>query len=181
MTFLNDKKTFLAKLDKSKKGEIDHMVLRVLALVNMKDHYYTTSSCSGRVHLWNGSDKKNETEWIKVSHDLIDEDFFKIPATNGLVWLRVEPFILHVACNSISSAEKLLKRAQSVCKKSSILSLSKKIIVEIRGSEFIEMPLYDDKRLLFSGDSELLKDLVNDKLEKTYSKIKAFEKKLKRL
>ena len=76
MTFENDKKTFLMKVDKSKKGEIDDRVISLMKTINALPDFYTTSSCSGRVYLWQGTGKKNETEWIKVSHDLIDDDLF---------------------------------------------------------------------------------------------------------
>lgn len=98
MTFDNDKKTFLSKIDKSKKGEIDEKIREIIDIINHHPHYYTTSSCSGRVYLWQGSGKKNETEWLKVNHGDIDDNFLKIESQKGLIWLRVEPLILHICC-----------------------------------------------------------------------------------
>lgn len=177
MTFLNEKKTFLAKLDRSKKGEIDEKVRNLLSIINPKANYYTTSSCSGRVYLWKGTGKKNETEWLKVSHDLITEDFLKVTAP-GLVWLRVEPLILHIACQDLASANRLLTIARKLHKKSGLLSISKKIIVEIRGSEFLELPLYLNKRLLFDN-LELLLKLVNAKMNRIFAGVKALEESLR--
>ena len=166
-TFSNDKKTFFEKLDKSKKGEIDAKIIPLLNLLNQKKEHYTTSSCSGRVYLWKGTGKKNETEWLKVSHDFINKDFFSISslaaAEKGLVWLRLEPLIAHVACKDLDSANKLLAVVRKLYKKSCLLSLSSKIIVEIRGSEFLDMPLYQDGKLLFSAEIDLVQ-LVNKKL-----------------
>ncbi|MBU0456799.1 MAG: tRNA wybutosine-synthesizing 3 family protein [Nanoarchaeota archaeon] len=190
MTFQNDKKTFLAKLDKSKKGEIDEKIVSLLELINNKDDYYTTSSCSGRVYLHKGRGRKNETEWLKLSHNLIDEYFFKLDVTklddykldeSRFIWLRLEPFILHVACKSLEAANELLEKAKKIYKKSCLLSVSNKIIVEIRGSEFIEMPFYEDGKLLFSGDIKWLRELVNSKLEKVWAGVEMFEKELKML
>ncbi|MBI4979930.1 hypothetical protein HZC30_00055 [Candidatus Woesearchaeota archaeon] len=163
--FPNNKKTFLAKLDKSKKGDIDGKILPLLKIINSKPNYYTTSSCSGRVYLWSGSGKKNETEWLKVSHDLVEEDFFELKAVSGLVWLRLEDMILHICCKDLDSANKLLELSRRIYKKSCILSASNKIIVEIRGSEFIEMPLFLDGKLLFNGEMEWLVNLVNSRLK----------------
>ena len=171
MTFSNEKKTFLEKLDKSKKGEIDEKIIPLLNMLNQNNDYYTTSSCSGRVYLWRGSGKKNETQWLRVSHDLITPDFLKITKTvpipnlneSGLIWLRVEPLILHIACKDLESANKLLAVIRKLYKKSCLLSVSSKIIVEIRGSEFLEMPLYQNGELLFNNKIDLLK-LVNHKL-----------------
>jgi len=176
MNFPNNKKTFLAKIDKSKKGDIDGKIVPLLEKVNQMPEYYTTSSCSGRVYLWKGTGKKSETQWLKVSHDLIDEEFFDCAEKKDVVWLRLEGMILHVACKDLETARTLLEKARKFYKKSCILSASSKIMVEIRGSEFMEMPLYKDGKLLFSGDLEWLKDLINSKLEKMWKGMEKFRK-----
>jgi len=178
MPFRNNKKTFLAKLDKSKKGDIDKKVVSLVNLINSKENYYTTSSCSGRVYFWKGTGKKNETEWLRISHDTLDRSFFELDNKSGLVWLRLEPFIIHVACKDLDAANKLVQQAQKVYKKSSLLSISKKIIVEIKGSEHIEMPFYQDKELLFNGDLEWLLDLINEKMVSIEKNIKKFKEKI---
>ena len=180
MPFQNDKKIFLAKADKSKKGKIDEKVKPLLQLMNDNLKFYTTSSCSGRAYLWRGSGKKNETEWLKVSHDLITEEFFSLQEP-GFIWLRVEPFIMHVCCEDLATAATLLELVHTIYKKSCILSISHKIIVEIRGSEMIEMPLYGNGKLLFNGEMFFLKDLVNNKLEKIFTSLKRFEELLKKI
>lgn len=167
---------YLAKQDKSKKGGIDEKVIPILKVLNAQDNYYTTSSCSGRVYLWTGSGKKNEIQWIKVSHDLIDEEFFTIPATKGVVWLRVEAFILHVACKDLNAANFLLEKAKKIYKKSCILSASNKIIVEIRGSEMIEMPWYKEGVLLYPGEFLWLRDLINSKLRQIWNNTEKFKR-----
>ena len=181
MTFDNDKKTFLQKQDKSKKGDIDENVKPLLAIINNHPDYYTTSSCSGRVYFWQGSGKKNEMEWLRVSHDVIDEDFLKIKDVKGLIWLRVEPLIMHICCKDRESANTLLELARQIYKKSAFLSISSKIILEIRGSEFLEMPLYNDGKLLFNGDLLFLKELINDKMNKIHHGRERMEKILKGL
>jgi len=173
MTFDNEKKTFLSKLDKSKKGSIDSKIIPLLNKINSPPDYYTTSSCSGRVYLWKGTGKKSETEWLKVSHDIINTDFFKTNETD-LVWLRLEGVILHIACRNLEAANVLLDQTHKFYKKSCILSASNKIMVEIRGSEFIEMPLYQEGKMLFSGDLNWLKETINAKLEKMWKNMGLF-------
>lgn len=164
--FSNQKKLYLQKQDKSRKGEIDEQVLPLLKIINAHDDYYTTSSCSGRVYLWQGSGKKNEVEWLRVSHEAIEEDFLDLPASNkkGLIWLRLEPFIVHVACKDIAAANRLVELARQIYKKSCLLTISNKIIVEIRGSELVGMPLYQDGKELFSGEKGWLAGLLNEKM-----------------
>ncbi len=178
MPFTNEKKMYLSKQDKSKKGDIDEKVIPLLKKINAHDNYYTTSSCSGRVYLWTGTGKKNETQWLKVSHDLIDTHFFDIQPMPGVVWLRVESFILHVVCKDLDAAKALLEKAHLIYKKSCILSASNKILVEIRGSEIIEMPLYIDGSLIFTGDLSFLAKLANTKIKKTWDDRLRFEKSL---
>lgn len=180
MTFANQKKTFLRKLDKSKKGSLDGKIIPLLKSINRKTVYYTTSSCSGRAYLWRGSGKKNEMEWLKVSHDLITPVFLTAEKVPGIIWLRVEPLILHVCCDDIAAAIALVGAARNVCKKSSLPSVSNKIIVEIRGSEFLELPLYKDGELLFN-DLDLLTILVNQKLEHIFSTLDKLTESIKKI
>ena len=168
MNFPNDKKTFLAKLDKSKKGSVDEKAIPLLETINALPDYYSTSSCSGRVYLWKGTGKKSETQWLKVSHDLIEDDFFNCDEEKELVWLRLEGAIWHIACKDLETANVLLEKARRFYKKSCILTASSKIIVEVRGSEYMEMPLYKEGKLLFSGDLLWLKGMINQKLEKVW-------------
>ena len=113
-----------------------------------------------------------------MSHDLIDERFFSISEGKGLVWLRVEAFILHVACQDMKAANELLDKAKQIYKKSCILSASNKIIIEIRGSELVEMPLYKDGKLVYCGELEWLTQLVNEKLQKMWERMEKFRKKM---
>jgi len=182
-------------LDKSKKGSVDKHALSIIETINKLDNYYTTSSCSGRVYFWKGSGKKNETEWIRVSHDFIEESFLDlveeinktnktkgindINDTNDTIWLRYEGFIIHIACQDLDSAKSLLELARTFYKKSSILSISNKIIIEIRDSHTLEMPFYKNKELVFSGDKGWLKDIINEKLQNNWDKIELFNNALK--
>jgi tRNA wybutosine-synthesizing protein 3 len=134
--FSNHKKVFLSKLDKSSKGSVDEGIKQLVNEINADERYYTTSSCSGRVVLRRG-DKKSGS-WLAVSHDLIDREFFLVDYP---CWLRVEPLIIHVCCRDLESASALLDRFK--LKKSSILSLRRKIVVEIKGSEGMVIPLRD--------------------------------------
>ena len=179
-TFLTEKKNQLEKKDKSKKGSVDERIRSLLALLNAHPEHYTTSSCSGRIILWRGSGKKNETEWLKVSHEPIDARFLTVPDVPGLVWLRLEPVILHVACADIRAAALLVDAAKKVCKKSTILSITNKIIVEIRGSEFLEMPLVNNGQLLYQGEIDVLVEIVNEKMGKIKEKVKTLERVISR-
>lgn len=181
INFSNNKKTFLAKLDQSKKGSIDKKIIPLIKTINKKEDYYTTSSCSGRVYFWKGSGKKNETEWLKVSHDLIKKDFFELENKDGLIWLRLEGFIIHICCKDLDAAKKLLKQSQQLYKKSGILSIANKIIVEIRSGEILEMPFYENEKLLYSGDLVWLRKHINSKLKNVWKNVDKFKQDLKQV
>jgi tRNA wybutosine-synthesizing protein 3 len=178
MTFENEKKTFLAKIDRSKKGSIDQKAILIIEAINQLDNYYTTSSCSGRVYLWRSTGKKSETEWINMNHDLIHSDFFNLKEKQGTIWLRFEGFILHVACRNLESATIFLVKAKSVFKKSSILSISNKIIVEVKSSEIIEMPFYCNGPL-YSGDYTWLVEHINHRFENNWKKMELLKHSIK--
>jgi len=179
--FQNNKKTFLTKMDKSKKGDIDAKALPIINIINSLPEYYTTSSCSGRVYFWRSKGRKNETEWLKVSHDSIETSFFELEDTEGVIFLRVEDFIIHVACKDLPSANKLMMVARQMYKKSCFLSVSSKIVVEIKGSEFMDMPFYSNGKPLYAGDLPFLMDMIQQKLRKIWERREKLEEKIKKL
>ncbi|NQV91726.1 hypothetical protein HQ489_04595 [Candidatus Woesearchaeota archaeon] len=178
MMFIHQKNIALSKIDKSKKGSIDTHALPIIETINALENYYTTSSCSGRIYFWQGDGKKCNTEWLKVSHELITSEFFNIQP-QGTAWLRMEPFIIHIACKDLDSANTLLLTAQSIFKKSSILSINKKIIVEIQGSDKVDMPFYENGDLVYTGNQEWLMNLLNNKIQNSWNKMELLRNKLK--
>jgi len=108
-----------------------------------------------------------------MSHDRIDESFLTLPKLySSLVWLRFEPFIMHICCKDLESANSLLQEVHKLYKKSSILSISNKIILEIRSSESIEMPLYENNNSLFPTEKyPFLINLINTKMTAMWEKM----------
>jgi len=188
MTFDNEKQTFLAKQDKSVKGSIDNHIKQLCDLINSKDDFYTTSSCSGRIVMIKlaQSGKKNEAEWLFVSHDEAGVYNLKNELSNPPeepVWFRFEPFILHVAAKGIDDAKHLLEIVQSLgIKRSGIISLGNKIVIEIIGTERIDTIISKDAKLLVSDDYlSLLVDNANQKMRKNWDDIKNIIEALKDL
>ncbi|MEA3430060.1 MAG: tRNA wybutosine-synthesizing 3 family protein [Nanoarchaeota archaeon] len=164
MNFQNNKKVCLDKIDKSVKASIDSKILKLVDCINNNEHFYTTSSCSGRVVLQNiaESGRKNENLWLFVSHDIVEySELLKTLETvsnieklseGDEVWFRMEAAILHVACDSLENAQKLVDFARnSGFRRSGIQSTNKKILVEIVGSERMDIPVYYDAKLLISA------------------------------
>ena len=168
------KKAALSKGDHSKKGTVDEEIRDLLDAINKKPYLYTTSSCAGRIVMIKTpkSGKKKDAEWLSVSHKLIDDKVYarmmrsleKIP--DEKVWLKMEPFILHVCTKDLETAEMLMDILRTVgLKHSGILSTRKRIIIEIVGNERMDVPIADRGDMLISdGYFRILIDEANKKL-----------------
>lgn len=188
MVFDHDKKMHLEKKDKSSKGSLDEPIMALCESINSLEDYYTTSSCSGRIVLLKipFSGKKNETGWLFVSHDTVDKHqvskaFTSLPEEE--VWFRFEPLILHVAARNLDSAHKLLDLAQKLgIKRSGIIALGNKIVIEIIGSERIDTIVGRGGNLLVSQEYlTVLVDSANDKMHKNWENIKKLEAGIKNI
>jgi len=181
--FLQRKNSILNKKDKSSKGGWDKRIINLCGKINEKDNYYTTSSCSGRVILMRDSGKKERNLFVRVSHDLINLDFFKNLKFNKKdeMKFKFEPFILHVACLNLKDAEKLIKiTLKSGFKQVGIISLGKNLIVEIKGSEKIEFPFSKRGKVLVKED--FLREIIdksNYYLKKNWKRIEELRKAFK--
>lgn len=185
MTFDNDKKLALARSDKSAIGSIDEAIKPLCDLINASDNYFTTSSCSGRIVVMSESEdhKKNEAQWLFVSHEKTDLETVKLsldPLPKNEIWFRQEGIILHVACRTNEDAFKLVGAAREAgLKRSGIISSKNKIIVEILDTETIELPLGVKGKLVVPEEYlRLVLDIAHKKLERTRKKSKRLEKKL---
>ncbi|MBW2995430.1 hypothetical protein KY312_03680 [Candidatus Woesearchaeota archaeon] len=182
MDFENNKKTFLSKLDKSKKGSIDNHIIGLIKKINNLNNYYSTSSCSGRIVLLKESEsgRKDEAEWIFVSHGKADfEKINKIIsqlADKTKTWFKFEPPIIHISCRNIENAQKMLDIARPLFKLTGIISTSKNII-EVRGTDRIDTPIGH----ISEEQLKHLTEIANQKLEKNWEKLHEFEKEFGRL
>ena len=173
------KKNFLTKKDKSNKGKIDKPILKLIETINKKEDYFTTSSCSGRTTVWiePKTGIKKDVEFVYETHSKtniknIEKHLNQLPKQT--LWFRFEPMILHVSCKTIEDANGLLDTIRQHFKHSGIMAARKKIMLEIRGSEFIEAPIAEKGKLIINR--AYLKKLIeegNKKLRQTHKKINA--------
>ena len=179
MNFENEKKQALEKLikfDNSKKGFIDKEILPLIQKINKHKDYYTTSSCAGRIMIIKPSKIKHEAKWLFYSHEYaktkdIKDSLTSIPS--GILWLRMEPPIIHIACRDLDSADKLLKKANEAgFRRPSILSFKKRVIVEIMIPSKMDVPISQDKEILVDDNYlEILIEQANNKLKQSREKI----------
>ncbi|PIN87005.1 hypothetical protein COV19_02330 [Candidatus Woesearchaeota archaeon CG10_big_fil_rev_8_21_14_0_10_44_13] len=191
MSFDNDKKVFLGKQDKSRKGGIDKNIKGLVDLINKNPCYYTTSSCAGRIVLLKPAEhnRKDKAEWLFVSHEKIGKkqhdqlkDSLRNPP-NETVWFKQEGAILHVRCRAFDDAVRLVKASKEAAfKHAGISSFGRKIMVEVIDTERIDAPVSREGKLIVDDDYlRFLFEECNSKLSRTIKKIRRMEKYIKKL
>ena len=168
----------LKECDKSKIGKIDEEIRELISLINKSSDFYTTSSCSGRIMLIELSEdkRKDKAEWLFFSHEKVSFSELmknlKRYKSKKQLWFKQEPLILHICSRDLENAKEIISLAmQSGFKKASVIALSRRIIVEIRGTDYISTILGKNGKILV--DESYLKELLNlanEKLEKNLEK-----------
>jgi len=183
--FQQRKKDVLSKLDKSSIGKWDEKIISLCDKINYLENYYTTSSCSGRILLMIDQEKKAENLFLFVSHDKVSfkklkEELNSALKKNKNVKFKMEPCILHVACESLEDAEKLFEIGKNAgFKRLGIIGTSHGFTFELNSSEKLEFPIIQNKKILV--DDEFLKitvDEANKKLEKSWMRIRNLEREI---
>ncbi|VDI39976.1 Hypothetical predicted protein, partial [Mytilus galloprovincialis] len=178
-------------VDFSRKGSIDVKIIDLSIFINNQKDYFTTSSCSGRIILFDDSvgesDKvtnKQGCQWLFTSHDLVDKSQMMpvLEDITGDCVFKFEPFVLHVQCRTIDFAQLLLQCAVQSGFRNSGISLGKKgkYVVGVRSTHSMEVPLSQSGQLLVSTEYvEYLISLANKKMEENFRRIDRFFENLK--
>ncbi len=175
----------LYKPDRSRKGDVDELIIPLIDYINSLNNYYTTSSCSGRIQLLTEAAAKPDVKWLYVTHEIADEskiiDVLKNEIPKDRVWLRQENMILHVVCRTIQDANSLLKIARDVgFRRSGIIADSNLIIVEICSTEKMDVPLSDNGKLFVEDNYvKLVVKIANEKFLKGREKLEKFEREMR--
>jgi len=179
ITFERRKQDCLTKDDKSSIGGWDKSIAKLCDKINKLDNYYTLSSCSGRVVLIKNLDKKQPGMFILRTHNKIkfEELIYSLKEaekTKETLNFKQEPPILHICCENLEDAEKFLNKSRdSGWKNSGIMSTRGRIVLELRSTEYLALPIMEKGRILVS--EEFIKILVresNNRLEKGWEKIR---------
>ena len=137
---------------------------------------------------------RNDTGDETTSQQLAStEDGEEVPDGPPLIWLRFEPFILHVACRSLAAASALMNAARPAFKNVGLTtwkeeinhhstggggSNASKYLVAIWGDEGLDMPLCTpgdgSQNHPFRGHHTWLSELVNERHQRNWDKIDRF-------
>lgn len=178
--FANRKAQQLIKIDRSNEQKWDAKIKSLCEKINKKENYYTTSSCSGRVIIVKGPSKSLDA-FILKSHSSITfkqlKDALNKTNFDDLLYFKQEPMIIHIACKTLQDAVDLLDLSQNAgFKKKGIISTRDRFIVEILGSEKLELPIKDKKVLVSDEYLKLLVKESNIRLKRNWEKIRKLEK-----
>ncbi|NJE42885.1 hypothetical protein [Thermococcus sp. GR6] len=163
-------------------GKVDEDIIPLLEKINSLENYFTTSSCSGRISVMEMpefGDKVNAAWLGKWHREVTLEEVLDAIGrhSKGQLWFLVRSPILHVAARTMEDAVKLLNLAIGLgFKYSNIKSVShKKLLVEIRSTERMDVPLGENGELWVSD--EYIARIV----EMGNAQVRRFKGKLKRL
>jgi len=150
-----EKRRRLRQLEEAiERGEVDEPAIPVLEAINSLPDYCTTSSCSGRIivlHEPEVGDKRG-SEFVAKWHEPVEveevREAVRRAPDEGLTWLKAQPPLFHVLCRDLEAARRLRSAASEAgFKASSIRSIKdSKVVVEILGSERMEVPVKIDGR-----------------------------------
>ncbi|MFH1786114.1 MAG: hypothetical protein ABH829_00470 [archaeon] len=166
-------------------GKVDRQMMPVIGRLNELADYHTTSSCAGRINLFEikSFGEKGTLNILGKWHEPVGPKAFLAAArahkANEL-WLKAEPPILHVVCSNFDSARRLLTAAYSAgFKSSSIKSGGKSFMVEITSTEHLELPLGKGGRLMVDRKYlDFLLRTANSKLRRSQEKLERLKKEL---
>jgi tRNA wybutosine-synthesizing protein 3 len=170
--FLKQKANAMQKLSRATKaGEVDEPVVGLLGTINALPDCFTSSSCWGRIMLIDFAGQKGVSKFIARWHRTVSpEEVMKAleTARGEQVWLRAEPFILHISCRDMKAAEKIIKiKNKAGIKRGGIFYIGNRVQIELEGTQRAEALVKEGERLLV--DETYIRKLVgicNDRIRK---------------
>ncbi|MCC6029371.1 MAG: hypothetical protein LM591_04465 [Candidatus Korarchaeum sp.] len=124
-------------------GRVDPDILSLLDAINSLPFAYTTSSCSGRIQLYEARAPGEKFGMVSLGkwHSPVEPDEILSRMRGDNLWLALLPPIIHAFTCSLEASIFLLKIMRGAgFKRACIMNLSRPFI-EARGTERLEIPL----------------------------------------
>ena len=186
--FLKSKERAMYALEKAmKNGEVDEKALPIIEKLNGVEEFFTTSSCSGRIvilevpSLGQKVDARFLGKWDgEVTVDDITDAIEN--AKKGEIWMLAQPPIFHVSAANMKKASELLGIAkQSGFKDSGIKHTGKRILIEIKSTEEMDVPVGMDGKMMCSNEYlSLIVSVANEIIERAEKKLEGLEENIDR-
>jgi len=181
--FLESKERAMGALRKAmKSGEVDEKALPVIEKLNGVEEFFTTSSCSGRIVILEvpSIGKKVDARFLgKWDREVTVDDITDAieNAKKGEIWMLAQPPIFHVSVANMKKASELLGIAkQSGFKDSGIKHVGKRIVIEIKSTEEMDVPIGMDGKMMCGNEYlSLIVSVANEIMEKAEKKLEGLE------
>ncbi len=165
-------------------GRVDKDVITLLNVINSLPYAFTTSSCSGRIQLYEADmpGEKFELKTLGKWHSPVTRNDILEAVRGKNVWLAVLPPILHISTCSIESARHLLKILREAgFKRAGIISIARDgITIETIGTERLEMPVrLEGKDIIEEDVMPMIVKVVNSLLVRSKGRLGRLEEALK--
>lgn len=166
----------------------DSLMVPLCTFINSLPEFFSSSSCAGRIMLLktDALESKRKAAFLAkwhcpVSFSELSKELGKKVSSQEL-WLKQEPFILHLGTNNLENANSILKccRIAGIKRAGIMVAGQDKFIVEIIGTQNLSLPVKKKNKLLV--EKQFLKfvlEKANAKLKRNYALLKKFEKTLK--
>lgn len=162
----------------------DAPIVPLCSFLASTKNFFTSSSCSGRIVLIKATphQTKKEASIQKQWHSVVGfEELWKAvqhPTDREELWMKQEPFILHIGARDIENAKKIL----SIMKKAGVkrggimLAEKEKFLLEITGTHALALPIKRNNVLLVSREYlELVLQKANTKMLANQKRLEKFE------
>jgi tRNA wybutosine-synthesizing protein 3 len=168
--------------------QVDEKIMPLIRELNNKKHYFTTSSCAGRIavlQMPEPGDKQHARflgKWHRtVTLSEVSEALQNF--TDRTAWFLVQSPIFHVVARTPAAADRLVTVAlKSGFKHTSYKKTHRKIVVELRSTERVDVPVGMDGRLLVdAGYLAALTEIANGMLCRMDDKLARLQAELEHL
>ncbi len=163
-------------------GRVDEDIIPLLDIINSLDYAFTTSSCSGRIQVYEATEPGDKfgIRTLGKWHSPIAVDDLVRTLQDGAdsIWLAVLPPIIHIAVCGVKAAFHLLDLLRSAgFKRAGIISASEDgITLEAIGTERMEAPLRLSGMDVFREDAiPLIVERANSLLIRSKRRIRRLE------
>jgi tRNA wybutosine-synthesizing protein 3 len=169
--------------------KIDPLMIGISQFIEKTTHFFTTSTCSGRITLMdlNEDESKKENVFYRKWHRKVTSkevwEAIEKYEKKGNLWLRQDAFVYVIGTNTWENVEKIIRACQEAgVKRYGVHHFEEdKIMMEIFGTQNMSIPLSTRGKLLVEKTQvkEWVK-IANQKWTRNESKRKQFEKVLKK-
>lgn len=169
--------------------KIDPLMIDISQFMEKTPHFFTTSTCSGRITLMdlNENESKKENVFYRKWHSTatFSDVWNGIEAYDkkGNLWLRQDAFVYVIGTNTWENVKRIIRACQEAgVKRYGVHHFEdEKILMEIFGTQNMSIPLSTKGKMLV--DKEAVREWVkiaNRKWKQNETKRKQFEKILKK-